>query len=77
MGHLPASAVKIKDVGPDSALLSQAQVIDWSNRDSGCDGLYTIRGTKYTLARKEAQSMIDRLAKTHRLKLDPSRSEST
>lgn len=77
LGHLPASVAKIKDVGPDSALLNQAQVIDWSNHDSGCDGLYTIRGTKYTLARKEAQSMIDRLAKAHSLRVDPSRSKST
>ena len=77
LGHLPASAAKIKDVGPDYALLSQAQVIDWSNHDSGCDGLYTIRGTKYTLARREAQLMIDRLAKAHHLQVNPSKSKST
>ncbi|PCJ89261.1 MAG: hypothetical protein COA54_00560 [Thiotrichaceae bacterium] len=58
----------------DKNLISSYQLKDWSQQP-GMQNMYSLRGTKYTLARHDAQQVIDQLAKTMQWKVTASRSD--
>lgn len=58
----------------DKNLISSYQFKDWSQQP-GMHNVYSLRGTKYTLARHDAQQVIDQLAKTMQWKVTISRSD--
>jgi glycerol-3-phosphate dehydrogenase len=75
IGYLPAKKSQ-RDVSSslDKSLLSRYQLRDWSDLP-GMHGVYSLRGTKYTLARYDAKQTIDKLAKTMRWKVRSSQSD--
>lgn len=58
----------------DKNLLSNYQLKDWSGQP-GMQNVYSLRGTKYTLARYDAEQVIDQLAKNMKWKVTRSRSD--
>lgn len=59
IGHLPADQAALEHSGAEQALVKHTQCVDWSKYHSAYSGLYTLRGTKYTLARHSAQQLVD------------------
>ncbi|MEE9422712.1 MAG: FAD-dependent oxidoreductase [Gammaproteobacteria bacterium] len=64
IGYLPATASQHScAAGLDKHLLSTYQLKHWSGQP-GMDNVYSLRGTKYTLARHDAKNVIDEISKT-------------
>jgi len=61
VGHLPATELNLNVKSVDDHLVKSYQFLDWGN--NGNKHLYSFRGTKYTLARYDAKSVIDNLSK--------------
>ncbi len=75
IGFLPAKNNQHGNTLPlDQNLFSNYQFKDWSGLP-GMDSVYSLRGTKYTLARYDAKQVIDRLAKTMKWKVATSQSD--
>ncbi|MBN4063216.1 FAD-dependent oxidoreductase [Cardiobacterium sp. AH-315-I02] len=75
IGFLPAKNNQHSDpLTLDQNLFSNYQLKDWSGQ-AGMDGVYSLRGTKYTLARYDAKQVVDRLAKTLKWKVAVSQSD--
>jgi glycerol-3-phosphate dehydrogenase len=75
IGFLPAKNNRHGNtLSLDQNLFSNYQLKDWSGLP-GMDGVYSLRGTKYTLARYDAKQVIDRLAKTMKWKVAVSQSD--
>ena len=75
IGFLPAKNNRHDNtLSLDQNLLSNYQLKDWSGLP-GMDGVYSLRGTKYTLARYDVKQVIDRLAKTMKWKVAASQSD--
>ncbi|MCK5667414.1 MAG: hypothetical protein KAI17_28195, partial [Thiotrichaceae bacterium] len=75
IGFLPAKNNRHNDSSAlDQDLLSSYQLKDWSDQP-GMHSVYSLRGTKYTLARYDAKQVIDRLAKTMKWKVAASQSD--
>ena len=75
IGFLPATKNQHNDVHTlDKNLISRYQFKDWSQQP-GMQNVYSLRGTKYTLARHDAQQVIDQLAKTMQWQVTASRSD--
>ncbi len=72
VGFLPADSGKVREKGADAALIRHACWVDWGKSTAELKGLYTLRGTKYTLARKAAEQAVDALKCNHRLDIAPS-----
>ena len=64
IGYLPARINQNKESDNlDQSLISSFELKDWSEQ-TGLYGVYSLHGTKYTLARYDAKQVIDNLAKT-------------
>jgi glycerol-3-phosphate dehydrogenase len=75
IGYLPAKTSRRDGSSSlDKSLLSHYQLRDWSDQP-GMHGVYSLRGTKYTLARYDAKQTIDKLAKTMKWKVGKSLSD--
>ena len=75
IGFLPAKNNRHNDsFALDQDLLSSYQLKDWSDQP-GMHSVYSLRGTKYTLARYDAKQVIDRLAKKMKWKVAASQSD--
>jgi glycerol-3-phosphate dehydrogenase len=75
VGFLPAKKNQNKDSFTiDQNLLSNYQLKDWSDQ-LGTHHVYSLRGTKYTLARHDARQVIDTLAKAMKWKVASSQSD--
>jgi glycerol-3-phosphate dehydrogenase len=75
IGFLPATKNQHSDaLTLDRNLISRYQFKDWSQQP-GMQNIYSLRGTKYTLARHDAQQVVDQLAKTMQWKVTASRSD--
>ncbi len=75
IGFLPAEKNRDNDVfALDKNLLSRCQFKDWSATDEGMRNVYSLRGTKYTLARYDAKQVVDELAKKMQWKVAASQS---
>lgn len=75
IGFLPAKNNQHSDpLTLDKNLYSNYQFKDWSEQ-AGMNGVYSLRGTKYTLARYDAMQVIDRLAKTMKWEVTASQSD--
>ena len=75
IGFLPATKNQHDDaLTLDKNLISRYQFKDWSQQP-GMQNVYSLRGTKYTLARHDAQQVIDQLAKTMQWQVTASRSD--
>lgn len=75
IGFLPAKINQHNDSFTlDKNLLTNYQLKDWSDQP-GMHSVYSLRGTKYTLARYDAKQVIDRLAKTMKWKVAASQSD--
>lgn len=75
VGFLPAKINQHNDsFALDQNLLSSYQLKDWSDQP-GMKNVYSLRGTKYTLARYDAKQVVDRLAKTMKWKVIESQSD--
>jgi len=77
LGHLPADKAQLSQKGPDAALIKHAELKDWGELDAENNGLYSLKGTKFTLARSAAEDTIASLEQKHYLKLKPSVSANT
>ena len=75
IGYLPADNKILRAKGPDAGLIKHAKLLQWSK--SGKEsGLYSLKGTKFTLARRAAEDTVNSLNKKHGLNLKPSYSAS-
>jgi len=75
IGFLPASKNSSRDPAAiDKDLISRYQLKDWS-RQLGEKHVYSLRGTKYTLARHDARQVIDALSKTMKWRASISKSD--
>ncbi len=75
IGFLPADKNPHNDtVTLDKNLLSNYQLKDWSEQ-AGMKNVYSLRGTKYTLARHDAEQVIDQLAISMNWEVTASRSD--
>tara|TARA_R110001592_G_scaffold195109_2_gene442751 strand:- start:32 stop:1681 length:1650 start_codon:yes stop_codon:yes gene_type:complete len=71
IGYLPADDKVLRAKGPDAGLIKQAKLLQWGSSD-GKSGLYSLKGTKFTLARRAAEDTVNALNKRHGLNLKPS-----
>lgn len=77
IGFLPASQPdKLPDPAPENKLLKNYELKDWSNKFN-TKHLYSLRGTKYTLARHDAEKVIDDLSSKMNWDISKSRSSKT
>ncbi len=75
IGYLPAELAQAVDRSNiDKYLLTSFQLIDWSNKLE-TRHVYSLRGTKFTLARHDAVQVIDRLSKIEGLSVSSSKSD--
>jgi len=75
IGFLPASKNNNnKPENLDKNLYSRYHLKDWSLQ-TGADNLFSLRGTKYTLARNDAQQVVDHLARKLKWKVGVSQSD--
>ena len=75
IGYLPAEVNQSNDdFALDKNLISSFQFKDWSD-EIGLHGVYSLRGTKYTLARYDAKQVVDELAKSMDWEVSSSRSD--
>lgn len=74
VGFLPADSSIVKARGPDAGLIKHACFKSWGELDAKYDGLYSLKGTKFTLARKAAEEAVTALQTTYNLNLGPSTS---
>ncbi|NND00801.1 MAG: hypothetical protein HKN85_11530, partial [Gammaproteobacteria bacterium] len=72
LGHLPADPAIAASKGPDAALKKHSRLRDWGKLDAENEGLYSLQGTKYTLARRAAEDTVSLLGRKHRFTLSPS-----
>ncbi len=77
LGHLPADPGRLIKGNPDTALKKHAELTDWGETKIEYEGMYSLKGTKFTLARKAAEDTINYLEQKYALKLAPSISAST
>ena len=67
VGHLPVDAAKMTEQGAEHALIKQSQIIDWekatdlSKASQDYQGLFSLKGTKYTLGYVAAKQMVQQL----------------
>mgnify|MGYP003673434003 CR=1 FL=1 len=73
VGYLPADKARLQAKGPDASLIKHAKLIPWSGA-GGKNGLYSLKGTKFTLARRAAEETINSINKQYGLNLSSSRS---
>ncbi|MCK4705577.1 MAG: FAD-dependent oxidoreductase, partial [Gammaproteobacteria bacterium] len=69
--HMPPST---NNTNIDKYLLASYQLTDWSDT-LGIAHVYSLRGTKYTLARHDAKQVIDRLSNIKSWHVQPSKSD--
>jgi len=72
VGYLPADPSIVKASGPDAGLIKHACFNSWGELDVKYEGLYSLKGTKFTLARKAAEEAVAALQKKHNLTLEAS-----
>ena len=72
IGHLPADNQLVESVGPDSALIKHAELKDWSKFGSEYEGMFSLKGTKFTLARKAAEDTVSYLKVDKGVDVSPS-----
>jgi glycerol-3-phosphate dehydrogenase len=75
IGYLPADDKVLRAKGPDAGLLRHAKLLQWGCPDEK-SGLYSLKGTKFTLARRAAEDVVNALNKKYGLSLKPSCSAS-
>lgn len=77
IGYLPAQlAHSVDSSNIDKYLLTSYQLTDWSDK-LGAQHVYSLRGTKYTLARHDAQQVIDQLSNIEGWDVSSSKSDQT
>ena len=74
VGYLPADLSVVASRGADAGLVKHAKLYDWGKGNSLDEGLYTLKGTKFTLARKAAEDTVNALQKKYDLHLSRSKS---
>lgn len=75
IGYLPAEVNQSMDKSElDKNLIKNYQFKDWSDK-TGLRGIYSLRGTKYTLARYDAEKVVDELARSMNWQVASSQSD--
>ncbi len=74
IGFLPACRSHDDNTALDKNLFSHYQLKNWSQQ-TGIQNIYSLRGTKYTLARHDAKQVIDQLIKDLKWPANASRSD--